>query len=127
MRAETENKIWGTATHVFSNPHCAVSILQTVRGGFCSRHYHKQRINRFIVESGCIEVVEYNPTGELEANRTKLGPGEVWDVDAGVIHRFEVIEPGLVIEVYYPAKPGDVVSHHDIERLDIGGRTLKAA
>ena len=127
MRFKPEDKIWGKATHVFASPHAAVSILETVIGGYCSRHYHAQRINRFIVTSGIIEVVEYNQTGELEVNRTRMESGDVHDVDAGIIHRFEVVSPGQVIEVYYPAKPGCIVGLDDIQRLDIGGRTLKAA
>ena len=123
-RAITEAKIWGTAKHVFSDPNAAVSILETVIGGYCSRHSHAQRVNRFIVHSGSIDVVEYTEDGEQETARTWVRPGEVYDVDAGVVHRFEVIQPGLVIEVYFPAKPGCKVSHDDIQRLDIGGRCI---
>src|SRR3990167_48649 len=124
MKCLAESKVWGKATHVFHSHHAAVSILETVIGGYCSRHLHSQRVNRFIVQSGVIEVVEYNPTGELETNRTKLEPGDVHDVDAGVVHRFEVIEPGLVVEVYFPARPGAMVSHDDIQRIDLGGRIM---
>jgi quercetin dioxygenase-like cupin family protein len=125
-RVETETKIWGSAKHVFSDPHAAVSILETIKGGYCSRHFHSQRVNRFVVQSGVIEVVEYNQTGELETNRTKLESGDVHDVEAGVVHRFEVIEPGMVVEVYYPQRPTDRVNHDDIVRLDIGGRAIAA-
>lgn len=121
-RVETESKVWGTARHVFSDPHAAVSILETLKGGYCSRHFHSQRVNRFIVQSGVIEVVEYNPGGELEVNRTRMEAGDVHDVEAGVVHRFEVIESGQVVEVYYPQRPIDRVSHDDIIRLDLGGR-----
>lgn len=120
-RATTEKKCWGKATHVFSDPHAAVSILDTLPGGYCSRHFHSQRVNRFIVHSGVIAVVEYDLSGETEVSRNRLEAGDVCDVEAGVVHRFEVIEPGLVVEVYYPSRPTDRVSHDDIYRIDVGG------
>lgn len=121
MRTEVEGKVWGSARHVFNSPHAAVSILETKVGGYCSKHFHSQRVNRFIVESGSINVIEYDPGGELEITRIRLNPGDVYDVEAGIVHRFEVLEPGIVVEVYFPAKPGYSVSHDDITRLDLGG------
>jgi len=116
----TEKKVWGKAWHIFSSPHCAVSVLETLKGGYCSRHKHAQRVNRFVVWSGSIDVVEYLDTGE-EVVRKTLFPGDVADVHAGVIHRFEVNEPGLVVEVYWPATKFAEVHLTDIHRLDAGG------
>ena len=121
-RVEKEPKCWGTALHVFSTPNAAVSILETYKGYRCSRHFHAYRVNRFIVQYGSIDVVEYDPSGTQEISRIRLNPGDVHDVEAGVVHSFEVTEPGLVIEVYYPSRPTDRVSHEDITRLDEGGR-----
>ena len=125
-RVEAERKIWGNARHVFASPHAAVSILDTYHGGYCSRHFHAERVNRFVVQTGSIYVVEYDPGGTIEVSRAKLQSGDVHDVEAGVVHRFEVIEPGLVIEVYYPSRPLDRVSHGDIVRLDAGGMNAVA-
>ena len=127
MRIAPEEKCWGRARHVFANPHAAVSILETYKGYRCSRHFHTERINRFIVQYGSIDVVEYDPSGTQEISRIRLNPGDVHDVEAGVVHSFEVTEPGLVIEVYYPSRPTDRVSHEDITRLDEGGRVSAAA
>lgn len=120
-RATEETKVWGTATHVFASPQAAVSILDTLKGGYCSRHFHSQRVNRFVVHTGVINVVEYDPGGTVEVSRTKLQSGDMHDVEAGVVHRFEVVEPGLVVEIYYPSRPQDRVSQDDIIRLDLGG------
>lgn len=119
-----ETKIWGRAFHCFNSHNAAVSILDTVAGGYCSRHTHAQRVNRFIVHSGVIDVVEYE--GDRESKRTRMLAGSVHDVEAGVLHRFEVIEGGVVVEVYFPAKEGDKVSLDDIQRLDIGGMAKPA-
>jgi len=120
-RSVIESKVWGSAHHVFNSHAAAVSILETVAGGYCSRHSHAQRVNRFIVQSGVIDVVEYDNSGEKELSRVRMLPGSVHDVEAGVVHRFEVLEGGIVVEVYFPAKAGDKVSLDDIDRLDIGG------
>lgn len=122
-RAEAETKCWGTARHVFQDPHAAVSVLRTEAGAYCSRHFHSQRVNRFVVESGVIEVVEYDPSGEHEVSRTRMEAGDVHDVEAGIVHRFEVLESGVVVEVYFPQRPTDRVSHDDIIRFDLGGKT----
>jgi hypothetical protein len=60
-------------------------------------------------------VVEYDGATE---KRTRLNPGDVHDVNAGIVHKFEVIESGIVVEVYWPAVG---VSFKDIKRLDVGG------
>lgn len=120
--ARTEKKVWGKVRHVFESPTAAVSVLDVEAGTFCSRHLHKQRVNRFIVQSGIIDIIEYTNDGESVVSRLRMHPGDVHDVETGVVHRFEVIEGGIVVEVYFPARPGDVVFAEDIERLDTGGK-----
>ena len=123
---QIERKIWGMVRHVFGSPTAAVSILETdlTRTGkrpFCSRHSHAQRVNRFIVQSGAIDVVEYDANGATEMARVRMNPGDMHDVEAGVVHRFEVVEPGIVVEVYFPARAGSEVRADDIMRIDRGG------
>ena len=120
MNIPLDEKWWGKARHAFDSPHCAVSILYTELGGYCSRHFHKHRVNRFLVISGSLDVVTYS--GNLEETRERLGPGDVMDIESNIVHRFEVIEPGIVLEVYWPSSPGVSVRLDDIERLDIGGK-----
>lgn len=108
---QTEEKVWGKARHIFSSPSCAVSVLEVNEGFRCSRHYHRHRVNRFVVQSGEINVV--TPYG---ANNLK--PGEVFDVPAGMLHWFEVVKSGIVVEIYWapPVELGDIV------RSDLGGK-----
>lgn len=120
MNVTLERKAWGEVRHVFDSPACAVSVLHVEAGGYCSRHWHRERVNRFIVATGSIDVVEYADGGEgSERERRRLRPGDVHDVPAGVVHRFEVVEPGIVVEVYWPSAS---VRLDDIVRLDVGGR-----
>lgn len=120
-RIVTEQKVWGTAMHVFNSNFVAISILQTIAGGYCSRHSHKQRINRFIVQSGAIDVVEYDASGENEISRIRMIAGDVHDVETEVVHRFEVVSSGVVVELYFPTCPGGTISSDDIDRIDVGG------
>ena len=113
----TEEKVWGCVRHVFSSDQCAVSILEVEKGSYCSKHYHRERVNRFIVQSGVIAVVWYPISGSVRRRRLKAG--DVFDVPAGVIHRFEVIKSGVVVEVYFPSA---TVRQDDIVRLDLGGK-----
>lgn len=115
-----EQKAWGTALHIFNNPNVAVSVLTTVAGGYSSKHWHKARVNRFVVLSGAIDVIEYDPKGRTELHRQPMKSGDLFDVQPGVVHRFEVRESGQVIEVYWPAE----VRLDDITRLDTGGADL---
>lgn len=118
-----ETKVWGSVRHAFNSDACGVSVLHTAAGGYCSRHHHVDRVNRFLVVSGKIRVKLYTEQGEPDTSYL-LSPGEVLDVPAGTIHRFDVVEPGIVVEVYYPARPGAKVRFNDIHRLDSGGRDV---
>lgn len=66
-------------------------------------------------------MVWFDPEGLMELRRQRLERGGIADVQAGDVHRFEVVEPGMVIEVYWPANKFDEVQLTDIERLDVGG------
>ena len=120
-KSHQEKKVWGFVYHAFDDDNCAVSVLHTQAGGYCSRHTHTERINRFLVVSGCIDVVRYSDDGSKEISRTSLKEGDIEDVGAGVVHSFEVVEPGVVVEVYSPAFNGAKVRLDDINRLKLGG------
>jgi len=113
------DKVWGETAEVFYAPHCAVHYLRIEageHGTFCSRHYHKHRANRFVVISGEIDVVIYREREE----RHRIKPGEAFDVPSQVVHRFEVVKSGVMIEIYWPDS-GFIVIRDDIERLEEGG------
>lgn len=102
---------------MFDNANAAVSVLHVEKGGYSSRHFHRERINRFIVVSGEILVETYSTPERLET-RNALTAGDVLDVQPNVIHRFSVVESGIVVEVYWPSAH---LSLEDIVRLDEGG------
>jgi len=117
---QEETKCWGAVQHIFCSDHAAVSVLQVNKGYRSSRHYHRQRVNQFTVISGHV-IIEQWTMGKTELGKTELGPGESLEIDAGIEHRFRVVESGEMVEVYYPAYVGAKVSIDDIERIDVGG------
>ena len=120
LKTQLHKKAWGSVYHAFDNPECAVSVLYTKEGAYSSRHVHTERVNRFIVVSGCIDVVRYTPDGETETERVRLHVGDIEDVKTMVVHSFEVVEGGILVEVYYPAYGGAQVRLDDIKRLRLG-------
>jgi len=119
MKFEWEEKVWGRVVHIFQSASAAVSFLEVNKGFQCSRHYHNFRANQFSVISGhiCIEVW----VGEKDYRSINLHSGETYVVPSGRVHRFNVIESGSMIEVYWPDKENNYVSISDIERIDTGG------
>jgi mannose-6-phosphate isomerase-like protein (cupin superfamily) len=122
LKLDVEAKVWGSVRHCFSDAGAAVSVLWTVAGAYCSRHSHADRVNRFVVVSGEIAIETFNERGDQVEKYEVLRQGDMLDVPAGVVHRFTVIEPGVVVEVYFPAREGVTVRADDIKRLDYGGR-----
>ena len=121
--SEKETKIWGTVRHLFDDD-ASVSILRVNAGFCCSRHYHIHRWNRFDVIRGCIAVIMYgmNLNGDLIVmSRQVLRASEGYPVPPDIIHRFEVIESGIVVETYWTTD-GSPVQADDIKRIDVGSK-----
>lgn len=118
-----EEKCWGKVLHCFANDHAAVSYLEVNEGWQCSRHWHRERANTFVVVEGRLLIDEWDTLihGEPPSRRTWLNPSDSYTVPSGIVHRFGVFKSGRIIEVYYPDNLGKVLLD-DIERLDVGGR-----
>ena len=113
-----DEKVWGYTSHVFCSDFAAVSYLETEAGFMCSRHRHAERLNLFACVQGRLLVEWWDKDGVRFF--VILVPGETCSIPSGVLHRFQVLESGRVIEVYWPDR-GGVVRHDDIDRLDVGG------
>jgi len=122
-----ESKVWGVVDHLFAGP-VSVSLLEVKANTYCSIHKHEHRINCFRVISGKLHVVLYeeyeHPEHEepqyKEVARIPLAAGDLYDVPVGVFHRFEVIQAGKVVEIYWTTD-GSHVELHDIFRVKKGG------
>ncbi len=122
MNNKFEEKIWGSVFHTWDDL-VATSVLRVTKGFRCSNHYHRNRWNSFKVITGSLDIVFLHENGDqlLEFTRRRLKSKDSIDVLPGVIHRFEVVESGIVVETYWTQNktPVDI---GDIVRYDEGGR-----
>ncbi len=110
-------KVWGRTLEIISNQYYSKHHLELYAGGYCSLHYHRERANKFILESGSVEIIEvYGP----QIVRHLLAAGEEYCVPSLVVHMFVVHASGTMIEEYYPDRCG-MVLESDIIRLYPGG------
>lgn len=109
-----EEKSWGRVWHFHQSARLWGSYLEMTPGTRSSWHYHVDKINFFALLSGLAVI-------EKEGAREVLHPGSTYTVTARVKHRFRVIEPSRMIELYTPLSPYVTVKYGDIVRFDEGG------
>ncbi len=111
-----EKTLWGTKQNLYYATNVCIDRLFIVKGGYCSRHKHSVKCNRFWVESGVLKlIVEYGK----EIKEHLLGPTspeQGLDIPPRRIHRFEALSECIVIEVSSAA-----CIDNDIYRYDTGG------
>jgi len=113
MIIDKQGKIWGTTTKIYSNDAISVHYLHIKKGGYCSEHQHKSKVNFFYVISGVLEVSTLN--GNIE-DKTELQSGSTMTVQQGVIHKFQAKTEVHCIEIYQV-----FLNENDIERISQGG------
>jgi mannose-6-phosphate isomerase-like protein (cupin superfamily) len=114
-----DGKNWGTTCCIFTSNDCECWSLNIKRGGYCSRHRHKNKWNRFLVVSGKLLVKIFRPDGI--SDDTILTDGMCTDVCPGIEHMFEAFEDTKCIEIYWVSIDPD-----DIERSTVGGIRAKS-
>jgi mannose-6-phosphate isomerase-like protein (cupin superfamily) len=109
-------KLWGwTQTVALSETnHTAVAYLQ--KGGYSSKHHHKNLWNRFVVVDGTLRITIYRNDRE---EVTDLHAGDILDVDPGVWHKMAAVTDARIVEIYWPVE--GVLDPEDIVREDNGG------
>ena len=96
-------KCWGKNTEIFDNSSVSVNILNLVKGGVCSWHFHRHKSNTFYLVSGKVLI-------KTEHNETILEPGHSILVLAPLKHQFEALEDSKLIEVMHVSyDPSDIV------------------
>lgn len=109
-----QGKVWGTTKCLFANCGSEVHEIHAIKGGYCSKHKHLNKHNRFYVQSGKLQIITWTATGE---DKVVIGPGEFTDVPPGVFHRFRALEDTTCLEIYWT----NDINSADIVREDIGG------
>jgi len=96
-------KIWGNNTEIFQNESTSVNVLNLIKGGTCSYHYHRFKANIFYVISGKFKV-------RTEIGETILHPGDSCKIPPMLKHQFESMKKSIVIEVMYVSyNPDDII------------------
>jgi mannose-6-phosphate isomerase-like protein (cupin superfamily) len=101
-------KPWGKTQLVFENDTIHIYLAWIKAGGFCSKHFHKNKHNLFFVQSGSIIVKTWN---EHSINEHKLFSGDKLLVHNNVSHQFLATEESILLEIYY-----STIDHEDIIR-----------
>lgn len=115
----TTQKPWGTSTRELQTDTLIVERIEVKPGGLCSRHYHANKFNQFIVLSGVLELQRFSESdGDLrESMATALGAGMLpVTFTPGQWHRFRAITPVVALEIYWPTS-GQLVDPEDIVRF----------
>lgn len=109
-----QSKIWGTTEKIASNGNFEVHRIEILQGGYCSEHKHIAKHNMFYVESGELEITQYNDNGINDV--TVISDGEQTAVAPGVWHKFRAICDTIAYEIYWSEPIGE-----DIVRRSVGG------
>lgn len=131
-------KCWGKVWHRFNDHLINESLLIVNEGWQCSIHLHKHRYNAFIATTATlgIEVWSIKHNTQLVNTSHTIGsksiadiippdqvhyvrPGQCFIIEPNVFHRFYVICPGQVIELYWTANDHQC-SIDDIYRIEEG-------
>ncbi len=103
-------KVWGTTQLVFAWNGVEAHSIRVKKGGYCSRHSHEHKWNRFVVMEGRLKVTIFYDDGKEDS--TTIEAGGVSDVPPGVRHEFEALDDVLAMEQYWTMlDPGDIDRH----------------
>ena len=115
----TIEKPWGHELIWANNPHYAGKVLHVNEGCRLSLQYHVRKRETLLVIAGRVRMTMGTPDGRIET--FDVGPGAVFEVLPGQVHRIEALETSDLVEVSTP-------DLDDVVRLsDDYGRSRAAA
>ena len=110
-----KTKPWGTTETLYLDDRVHVERIAVKCGGYCSRHYHRNKCNAFWVLDGVLAVIiDGHETVYLGAH------GGILSVPAGQVHQFIAMSAVDAIEIYR-AFPETAIDLRDIHRFSEGG------
>ncbi len=115
----TVEKPWGHELIWANNSHYAGKVLHVKEGCRLSLQYHVRKRETLLIISGRVRMTMGTPDGHIET--FDVGPGAVFEVLPGQVHRIEALETSDLVEVSTP-------DLDDVVRLsDDYGRSRAAA
>jgi len=117
-----QGKVWGYTTPLFNKNNVELHIAEIRKGGYCSKHKHKFKFNRFVVLKGKLQITIWKDYGtETLQDVSILGISQECTVSPGDFHKFEALEDTTVLEIYWVD-----LNENDIVREDHGGMINEA-
>lgn len=113
MSGILEGKQWGKTKNILLREDVEAHHVKTIKGGVCSQHIHKHKINFFFVIKGKLLVRIWK--NDL-MDDIILTDGEYTEVQPNQFHLFEALEDTEFMEIYY--RPS--IEKDDIERINNG-------
>jgi len=107
-------KAWGETEKIFERNGVTNWPIFVNKGGYCSKHKHKTKVNGFYIFSGKLEITTWDKLGH--EHKTVLGRGDSTYIDIEIYHRFLALTDVTGIEIYYTNVQDD-----DIVRESLGG------
>lgn len=112
-----QGKVWGNTKPLFNKNNVELHAISINKGGFCSKHKHISKFNRFVVSKGKLKITIWKHyANKFLEDVTILNPGEECTVSPGDWHMFEALENTEALEIYWVE-----LRDTDIERENIGG------
>ena len=108
-------KIWGTRNRIFESAEVEMDLLNLNKNTVCSIHNHKEKINRFILISGEVNII-------TDLGKYELKVDVPFDVEPPMIHQFTVIKDSIMLEIAF-VNDGTIDSD-DIKRIQQGGKII---
>ncbi len=103
-----QGKVWGSTQPIFRMNGIESHAIWVCEGGYCSKHLHIHKWNRFFVISGRLRISIFQDD-YTEPDVTILDPGFISDVPPGVIHQFEAVMDTVAVEFYWTSlDPNDI-------------------
>lgn len=108
-----QKKNWGKSAclGVFNGVKVWQGVIE--KGGKCSVHHHEHDFNQIIVVSGKLRINYFHEDDLIVPDSIRdLAPGERVTIDPRVIHQFEVLEDGIIMELYWCEPDFDIIRHN---------------
>lgn len=114
---QVQGKVWGNSYPLFNKNNVEICAISIKKGGYCSKHLHQAKYNKFIVNKGKLKISTWKEyANETLEDVTILREGMEHTVNPGEFHMFEALEDTEALEIYWVE-----LKDNDIQRLNHGG------
>jgi len=107
-------KVWGETASLFCQNNIEIHYINANKGGYCSKHHHVHKYNKFVVLKGKLLVRIWKDYGLVD--ETVLNAHHSCEVPPGSVHQFEALEDTEALEIYWTE-----IAPSDIIRENVGG------